>query len=71
MAKMLGNVPNGRYSCCKCLLCGRKPSEDVEYRRNQRARERDRFLREAFDEAADAREDDHADLIEHLMSEHL
>lgn len=36
---MLGNVPRGRYSVCTCRMCGRKPAEDVLYRRNQRARE--------------------------------
>lgn len=71
MARMLADTPSGRYSVYKGWRGSRKPSEVVEYRRNQRARERDRFLREAFDDAADAREDDHADLIEHLMSEHL
>lgn len=39
MAKMLGNTPHGQHSVCKSWLCGRKPSEDVAYRRSQRARE--------------------------------
>jgi hypothetical protein len=50
MAKMLGNVAHGRYSICKCPQCGRKPSEDVLWRRNQRARERDEFRRMVSEE---------------------
>lgn len=73
MSRMLRNSRNDRSTwtdTCECGSCSRG-SNDRMVRRMQRARERDRFLREAFDDAADAREDDHADLIEHLMSEHL
>jgi hypothetical protein len=45
MSRMLADTPYRRYSVYKGWRGSRKPSEVVEYRRNQRARERDEFRR--------------------------
>lgn len=52
MARMLGNTPYRRYSIYRGWRGHSKPSEVVEYRRNQRARERDELRRTIFEETA-------------------
>lgn len=50
MPRMLADTPYRRYSVYKGWRGSRKPSEVVEYRRNQRARERREVRRTVFEE---------------------